>query len=39
MVTVFNQGVSSVVKTLAVEIAPHRVNAIHYHGLSVRRDP
>jgi NAD(P)-dependent dehydrogenase (short-subunit alcohol dehydrogenase family) len=29
MVTVFNQGVSGVVKTLAVEIAPYRVNAIH----------
>lgn len=29
MVTVFNQGVSGVVKTLATEIAPHRVNAIH----------
>lgn len=29
MVTVFNQGISGVVKTLAVEIAPHRVNAIH----------
>jgi NAD(P)-dependent dehydrogenase (short-subunit alcohol dehydrogenase family) len=29
MVTVFNQGISGLVKTLAVEIAPHRVNAIH----------
>ena len=29
MVTVMNQGVSGLVKTLAVEIAPHRVNAIH----------
>lgn len=29
MVTVFNQGVTGLVKTLAAEIAPHRVNAIH----------
>jgi NAD(P)-dependent dehydrogenase (short-subunit alcohol dehydrogenase family) len=29
MVTVFNQGISGLVKTLAIEIAPHRVNAIH----------
>jgi NAD(P)-dependent dehydrogenase (short-subunit alcohol dehydrogenase family) len=29
MVTAFNGGVSGLVKTLAVEIAPHRVNAIH----------
>jgi NAD(P)-dependent dehydrogenase (short-subunit alcohol dehydrogenase family) len=29
MVTVFNPGVSGVAKTLAIEIAPHRVNAIH----------
>ena len=29
MVTVFNQGISGLAKTLAVEIAPHRVNAIH----------
>jgi len=29
MVTVMNQGVSGLVKTLALEIAPHRVNAIH----------
>lgn len=29
MVTVMNQGVSGLVKTLAIEIAPHRVNAIH----------
>ena len=29
MVTVFNQGVSGLVKTLAIEIAPHRVNAVH----------
>ena len=29
MVTTFNGGISGLVKTLAVEIAPHRVNAIH----------
>jgi NAD(P)-dependent dehydrogenase (short-subunit alcohol dehydrogenase family) len=29
MVTTFNGGVSGLVKTLAIEIAPHRVNAIH----------
>jgi NAD(P)-dependent dehydrogenase (short-subunit alcohol dehydrogenase family) len=29
MVTAFNSGVTGLVKTLAVEIAPHRVNAIH----------
>jgi NAD(P)-dependent dehydrogenase (short-subunit alcohol dehydrogenase family) len=29
MVTAFNGGISSLVKTLAVEIAPHRVNALH----------
>jgi len=29
MVTTFNGGVSGLTKTLAVEIAPHRVNAIH----------
>jgi len=29
MVTVINQGVSGLARTLAVEIAPHRVNAIH----------
>ena len=29
MVTVFNGGITGLVKTLAVEIAPHRVNAIH----------
>jgi NAD(P)-dependent dehydrogenase (short-subunit alcohol dehydrogenase family) len=29
MVTVFNQGISGLVKTLAIEIAPYRVNAIH----------
>lgn len=29
MVTAFNGGVSALVKTLAVEIAPHRVNALH----------
>jgi NAD(P)-dependent dehydrogenase (short-subunit alcohol dehydrogenase family) len=29
MVTAFNGGISGLVKTLAVEIAPHRVNAIH----------
>jgi NAD(P)-dependent dehydrogenase (short-subunit alcohol dehydrogenase family) len=29
MVTVFNQGISGLVKTLAIEIAPNRVNAIH----------
>jgi NAD(P)-dependent dehydrogenase (short-subunit alcohol dehydrogenase family) len=29
VVTTFNGGVSSLVKTLAVELAPHRVNALH----------
>jgi NAD(P)-dependent dehydrogenase (short-subunit alcohol dehydrogenase family) len=29
IVTAFNGGISSLVKTLAVEIAPHRVNALH----------
>jgi NAD(P)-dependent dehydrogenase (short-subunit alcohol dehydrogenase family) len=29
MVTTFNGGVSGLVRTLAVELAPHRVNAIH----------
>ena len=29
MVTTFNAGVSGLVRTLAVEIAPHRVNALH----------
>lgn len=29
IVTAFNGGVSGLVKTLAVEIAPHRVNALH----------
>jgi NAD(P)-dependent dehydrogenase (short-subunit alcohol dehydrogenase family) len=29
VVTTFNGGVSSLIKTLAVEIAPHRVNALH----------
>jgi NAD(P)-dependent dehydrogenase (short-subunit alcohol dehydrogenase family) len=29
MVTTFNGGVSALVRTLAVELAPHRVNAIH----------
>jgi NAD(P)-dependent dehydrogenase (short-subunit alcohol dehydrogenase family) len=29
MVTAFNGGVSGLVKTLAIEIAPHRVNALH----------
>lgn len=29
MVTTFNAGVSGLVKTLAVELAPHRVNAVH----------
>lgn len=29
MVTVHNGGVSALVKTLAIEIAPHRVNALH----------
>jgi len=29
MVTTFNAGVSGLVRTLGVEIAPHRVNAIH----------
>lgn len=29
IVTAFNQGITGLVKTLAVEIAPHRVNAVH----------
>jgi NAD(P)-dependent dehydrogenase (short-subunit alcohol dehydrogenase family) len=29
MVTAFNGGITGLVKTLAVELAPHRVNAIH----------
>lgn len=29
MVTTFNAGVTGLVKTLAVEVAPHRVNAVH----------
>jgi NAD(P)-dependent dehydrogenase (short-subunit alcohol dehydrogenase family) len=29
VVTTFNGGVSGLVKTLAIEIAPHRVNALH----------
>jgi len=29
MVTTFNAGVTGLVKTLAAEIAPHRVNAVH----------
>lgn len=29
MVTTFNAGVSGLVKTLALELAPHRVNAVH----------
>ncbi|MFC8256797.1 SDR family oxidoreductase [Streptomyces sp. NPDC057291] len=29
MVTAFNSGITGLVKTLAVEIAPHRINAIH----------
>jgi NAD(P)-dependent dehydrogenase (short-subunit alcohol dehydrogenase family) len=29
MITVINGGVSDLLKTLAIEIAPHRVNAIH----------
>ena len=29
MVTAFNGGVSGLIKTLALEIAPHRVNALH----------
>jgi NAD(P)-dependent dehydrogenase (short-subunit alcohol dehydrogenase family) len=29
MVTTFNGGVSGLVRTLAVELAPHRVNALH----------
>lgn len=29
VVTTFNGGVSALIKTLAVEIAPHRVNALH----------
>ncbi|WP_030924743.1 SDR family oxidoreductase [Streptomyces sp. NRRL B-24720] len=29
MVTSFNSGITGLVKTLAVEIAPHRINAIH----------
>jgi len=29
MVTAFNGGVTGLVKTLAIEIAPHRINALH----------
>jgi len=29
MVSTFNGGVSGLIKTLAIEIAPHRVNALH----------
>lgn len=29
VVTTFNGGVSALIKTLAIEIAPHRVNALH----------
>ncbi len=29
MVTTFNGGVSGLIRTLAIEIAPHRVNALH----------
>jgi len=29
IVTAFNSGITGLVKTLAVEIAPHRVNAVH----------
>ena len=29
IVTAFNGGVSGLIKTLAVEIAPHRINALH----------
>jgi NAD(P)-dependent dehydrogenase (short-subunit alcohol dehydrogenase family) len=29
MVTTFNGGVSGLVRTLAVELRPHRVNALH----------
>jgi len=29
MVTAFNGGVTGLIKTLAIEIAPHRVNALH----------
>ena len=29
MVTTFNAGVTGLVRTLAAEIAPHRVNAVH----------
>lgn len=29
MVTTFNGGVTALVRTLAIEIAPHRVNAVH----------
>jgi NAD(P)-dependent dehydrogenase (short-subunit alcohol dehydrogenase family) len=29
MVTTFNSGVSGLIRTLAVEIAPHRINALH----------
>jgi NAD(P)-dependent dehydrogenase (short-subunit alcohol dehydrogenase family) len=29
MVSAFNGGVSGLIKTLAIEIAPHRVNALH----------
>jgi NAD(P)-dependent dehydrogenase (short-subunit alcohol dehydrogenase family) len=29
IVTTYNQGVSGLVRTLAIELAPHRINAIH----------
>ena len=29
MITTFNSAVTGLVKTLAVELAPHRVNALH----------
>jgi NAD(P)-dependent dehydrogenase (short-subunit alcohol dehydrogenase family) len=29
VVTTFNAGITGLVKILAVEIAPHRVNAVH----------
>ncbi len=29
MVTTFNGGVSALVRTLAIELAPHRINALH----------
>lgn len=29
MVTTFNGGVTALVRTLAIEVAPHRVNAVH----------